>query len=48
MNYTVRKLICLRFAAPSQANKLENALYEPFASVLQNDVQGEHRWLSIQ
>ena len=30
-----------RFAAPSQPEKLEVNLYPPFASVLQNDVQGQ-------
>jgi exportin-2 (importin alpha re-exporter) len=29
----------IRFAAPSQPEKLETALYEPFAYILQNDVQ---------
>ncbi|KAF2423205.1 putative chromosome segregation protein Cse1 [Tothia fuscella] len=29
----------VRFAAPSQPEKLENALYDPFAAILQNDVQ---------
>ncbi|KAI9832557.1 MAG: hypothetical protein M1819_004347 [Sarea resinae] len=29
----------VRFAAPSQPEKLENTLYGPFASILQNDVQ---------
>jgi exportin-2 (importin alpha re-exporter) len=30
----------VRYAAPSQPEKLENDLYPPFAGVLQNDVQG--------
>lgn len=30
----------LRFAAPSQPEKLENGLYPIFLSILQNDVQG--------
>jgi hypothetical protein len=30
-----------RYAAPSQPEKLEQALYEPFAGVLQNDVEGK-------
>ncbi len=34
-------LITRRFAAPAQPEKLENALYVPFAGVLQNDVQGK-------
>ena len=29
-----------RFAAPSQPDKVETLLYPPFASVLQNEVQG--------
>ena len=30
-----------RYAAPSHPEKLENDLYPPFASILQNDVQGK-------
>ncbi|KAK8199919.1 CAS/CSE protein [Phyllosticta capitalensis] len=29
----------IRFAAPSQPEKLENALFEPFSTILSNDVQ---------
>jgi len=29
----------IRYAAPSQPEKLETALYDPFAAILQNDVQ---------
>lgn len=31
----------VRYAAPSQPEKLENALYPPFAGILSNDVQGK-------
>jgi exportin-2 (importin alpha re-exporter) len=31
----------VRYAAPSQPEKLENDLYPPFAGILQNDVQGK-------
>lgn len=31
---------CVRFAAPSQPEKLETGLYAVFGSILQNDVQG--------
>jgi exportin-2 (importin alpha re-exporter) len=31
----------IRYAAPSQPEKLEEALYPPFAGILTNDVQGE-------
>jgi hypothetical protein len=30
-----------RYAAPSQPEKLEQALYQPFAGVLHNDVDGK-------
>ncbi len=31
----------VRYAAPSQPEKLEQALYQPFAGVLHNDVDGK-------
>lgn len=33
----------VRYAAPAYPEKLENALYPPFASILSNDVQGERQ-----
>lgn len=35
------KLTQSRYAAPAQPEKLEQALYQPFASVLTNDVEGK-------
>lgn len=33
-----------RFGARSQPSKLESSLYPPFATILQNDVQGMASW----
>jgi len=33
--------MCCRYAAPATPDKLEQALYTPFASILQGDVQGQ-------
>lgn len=37
----VKRLTRFRFAAPANPGKLEQALYTPFAGILQNDVQGK-------
>lgn len=37
----------IRYAAPSQPEKLENDLYTPFAGILQNDVQGKNSITSV-
>ena len=36
----VTKLLHVRFAAPSQPDKMEDALYTPLATILQDYVQG--------
>lgn len=37
-----------RFAAPANPDKLEQALYAPFAGILQNDVQGMFNQFRLQ